>query len=522
MNSNKTILLTGATGTLGRETLSLFLQQGFDVVLICLPTPAEKARLMPYFRNPHVHIAWGNLKDYNVIYHAVSRVDFVVHVAALIPPAADYQPEEAVRVNYGSVLHFINAIRAQSRDIPFVYISSLAVTGSRLPPIHWGRVGDPVCPSMYDYYALSKVYAERALYESGLSRWVILRQTAMMPPNSKSVFDGIVYHQPLDNVLEWVSATDTAKLLNSICAGTHDEAFWRRTYNIGGGPAWRANNYRLMREMCAINGMEDMHSALDPGWFATQNFHGQFFLDSHELEDMFHYQSGGFEEFMQELRTVIRPLPKFLLAAKPLMRAAMRRIALGPNGPLRWIRGQDEDRIEAFFGSYEKWENIPGWEAYSEELPDSPPVHIDHGYDESVPIASLSLSALKQAAEFRGGRLESVFTDGAYEPLMWRCAKGHMFSASPNLVLQGGHWCPDCEREAWDYGMRAQQNPFFAQIWTPLHDGSQMRSYAKVVQESIVNRREAPPRKKIAYQFAPVKAWRLKYFFRVKRKSGAY
>ena len=40
----------------------------------------------------------------------------------------------------------------------------VAETGDRMPPVHWGRVGDPIKPSMFDYYAVSKVAAGAACY----------------------------------------------------------------------------------------------------------------------------------------------------------------------------------------------------------------------------------------------------------------------------------------------------------------------------------------------------------------------
>jgi hypothetical protein len=57
-----------------------------------------------------------------------------------------------------------------------------------------------------------------------------------------------------------------------------------------------------------------------------------------------------------------------------------------------------------------------------------------------------------------------------YTPLKWQCHKGHEFEATPYLILKAGHWCPVCESEAWDYPERAKHNPFFAQVWMPLHD----------------------------------------------------
>lgn len=54
-------------------------------------------------------------------------------------------------------------------------------------------------------------------------------------------------------------------------------------------------------------------------------------------------------------------------------------------------------------------------------------------------------------------------------PLEWECAFGHEFKATPNLVLKGGHWCPECERSKWNFAEMAKVNPFFAQVWTPIH-----------------------------------------------------
>ena len=45
------------------------------------------------------------------------------------------------------------------------------------------------------------------------------------------------------------------------------------------------------------------------------------------------------------------------------------------------------------------------------------------------------------------------------------------------------NWCPECERKSWNYGARAKVDPFFAQVWNPLHDPDEMRKYPKEVTE---------------------------------------
>ena len=112
-------------------------------------------------------------------------------------------------------------------------------------------------------------------------------------------------------------------------------------------------------------------------------------------------------------------------------------------------------------------------------------IPIDHGYDESKPEAELTLEDMKGAAAFRGGEcLSDTMTQGDWKSrLSFRCAFGHTFEASPRLVLEGGHWCPECERKSWNYGARAKVDPFFAQVWDPLHDPEEMREYPKEVSE---------------------------------------
>lgn len=63
---------------------------------------------------------------------------------------------------------------------------------------------------------------------------------------------------------------------------------------------------------------------------------------------------------------------------------------------------------------------------------------------------------------------ESMTQGDLYIPLKWSCAFGHEFEATPNLVLRGGHWCPECERSKWNYAEVAKSSPFFAQVWTPI------------------------------------------------------
>jgi nucleoside-diphosphate-sugar epimerase len=121
-----------------------------------------------YKNDPAVTIIWGDLTDYDDVLKAVSLSDVILHVAALVSPAADKHPDLAWKINYGGTENIVKAIKSQPNPdlIKLVYIGTIAETGNRSVPVHWGRIGDPIVPSLYDYYAVSKIAAERLVIES--------------------------------------------------------------------------------------------------------------------------------------------------------------------------------------------------------------------------------------------------------------------------------------------------------------------------------------------------------------------
>ena len=84
------------------------------------------------------------------------------------------------------------------------------------------EVGDPIKPSMFDYYAVSKVAAERLVIESGLKYWVSLRQTGIIGKAMSEINDAIMFHNCFDNVLEYCSDRDSARAMKNLCAFYHD------------------------------------------------------------------------------------------------------------------------------------------------------------------------------------------------------------------------------------------------------------------------------------------------------------
>lgn len=480
------------------------------MTVLALDTPESRKIIRQLAKLGDFRTVWGDLTDYASVREAVREVDVILHLAALVSPAADLKPALAMKINWGGTRNLLQAIRESQRadEVYFVNIGTVAETGDRLPPIHWGRVGDPVKPSYFDYYAVAKTAAEREVIESGLTHWVSLRQTGIIGPAMTRIFEPIILHNPLNNVLEYVSDRDSARLLRNLCIrlanGTLSSSFWEHIYNIGGGQSCRANSLTLYEGVFSRVGVSDLADAINPRWFATRNFHGQYYLDSDKLENLLHFRQDSLDYFYDSYERTLGPsvalgrtaakFPGGESLVKQIIRQRLKHIAKKPLGTLHALETHDADQIAAFWGSYEAWQKLPdSLEKFlqSVELPQNVelpqkveltqqnpvhidhdgPVHIDHGYDESKPESALTLADVKGAAQFRGGEClsETMETGDWRSKLHFRCAFGHEFAASPRLVLEGGHWCPQCEDESWNYSARALVDPFFAQVWWPLH-----------------------------------------------------
>lgn len=340
-------------------------------------------------------------------------------------------------------------------------------------PVHWGRVGDPINPSMFDYYALSKVFSELAVFESGLKHWVSIRQTGQHPSAEEAGEEPIIWHQAPNNVLEWSTSIESGICMANLCEDWVPEEFWRKGYNLSSGAGYRLATWELMD----IN-LEAFHMGLkdimDCSMMAPYNFHGHYFSDSDLLDDILHFRCipaeqywGGVKDEMR--RMAANPMIAAMFPSAEAMKAHNIEIGHKRMGTYWMKENNEENWIKAFFGYKEKMEAMLKNEDFDLHHPSEEVTYLDHGYDEEKGIENLMVEDLKKAAKFRGGEyLEETAPKDIYTPVKWKCADGHEFKMSVNAVVQGGHWCQDCLSHEWRYGKIAKVNPYYAQVWTPI------------------------------------------------------
>ncbi|MBQ6046001.1 MAG: NAD-dependent epimerase/dehydratase family protein [Bacteroidales bacterium] len=470
----KRIFLTGATGTMGWAGLQELLKypEQYDVTILARPSKKNHKKLKPI--EDKIHVVWGDLVNYDDVLKGVTGADYVLHVGGMVSPKADYYPEKTLRVNVKAAENVVKAVLAQANrdDMRVVYIGSVAETSDRNEPIHWGRCGDPVFASNFDYYAVSKIAAERIFADSGIRHWVSLRQSGILYPAILKNFDPIMFHVPIRGVLEWATVEDSGRLLERVCRDNVPNSFWNRFYNISSGPQYRMTNYDFETRVLKAVHCPRPEKIFNANWFVLKNFHGHYYLDADKLEEILHFRANiPLDDYFKQLGAGLPGIFRMAKIVPPfIIKAALCQLANKKTyGTQYWISHNDTARISAYYGSLEEWRAIPKWSDWdlSEPADADKAVQIQHGYDETKSLAQLTLAELQAAAAFRGGRLVSdEYSGDPSQILEWECHNGHRFKASPKLVLEGGHWCPDCLSNHWDnFSDVAKHNPFFAQVY---------------------------------------------------------
>jgi UDP-glucose 4-epimerase len=111
MLKNKTLLITGGTGSFGNAVLQRFLQTDhFSEIRIFSRDEKKQDDMRTALKNDKLKFYIGDVRDYNSIERATRNVDYVFHAAALKQvPSCEFFPLEATRTNVMGTQNVIDA-----------------------------------------------------------------------------------------------------------------------------------------------------------------------------------------------------------------------------------------------------------------------------------------------------------------------------------------------------------------------------------------------------------------------------
>lgn len=111
MFKNKTILITGSTGSWGQELAKQLLEKNPMKVVAFSRGELAQVNMQRKFNDDRIEYVIGDVRDADAVDRLFSRgVDYVFHLAALKHvPVCENQPQEAIKTNVNGTVNVVNA-----------------------------------------------------------------------------------------------------------------------------------------------------------------------------------------------------------------------------------------------------------------------------------------------------------------------------------------------------------------------------------------------------------------------------
>lgn len=289
----RTVLITGGAGSMGRLVIGRLCAAGISARAFDLPS-VDFSGLEGH---PGVEIARGDLTRPDDLQRAVSGIDAVVHLAAILPPVADRNPSLTHRVNVEGTRALIGAVEAGAPGARFVFSSSVSVYGDTSREKHDGAgigVDRPAAPD--DTYATSKAESERLVRESRTD-WVALRISGVAVP---------VFQEPpaawpflADQRVEFVHRDDAVA---AVVEAVGLPGSQRVVYNVAGGATWRMTGRDYAGDYLEIVGVDRDEAVYQPG-------PGHFdWYDTGSSQRVLRFQNTPYDAYLAQVRAEVQRL----------------------------------------------------------------------------------------------------------------------------------------------------------------------------------------------------------------------
>ena len=107
---DKTLMITGGTGSFGNMVLKRFLDTGIGAIKVFSRDENKQDNMRRQYQNDKIKFHIGDVRDFQSVKSAMYGVDYVFHAAALKQvPSCEFFPIEAVKTNVLGTENVLNA-----------------------------------------------------------------------------------------------------------------------------------------------------------------------------------------------------------------------------------------------------------------------------------------------------------------------------------------------------------------------------------------------------------------------------
>ncbi|ELZ5939667.1 polysaccharide biosynthesis protein [Providencia rettgeri] len=144
MFNNKTLLITGGTGSFGNAVLRRFLNSDIKEIRIFSRDEKKQDDMRKYFQSDKLKFYIGDVRDLQSVSNAMRGVNYVYHAAALKQvPSCEFYPLEAVKTNVlgtenvleSAIYHNVEKVVCLSTDKAVYPINAMGISKAMMEKV---------------------------------------------------------------------------------------------------------------------------------------------------------------------------------------------------------------------------------------------------------------------------------------------------------------------------------------------------------------------------------------------------
>jgi nucleoside-diphosphate-sugar epimerase len=241
-----------------------------------------------------IELIKGDITDVGAVRRAVDRVEAVIHLAAILPPASERDRARTFAVNVDGTSQVIRALESLAPEAVLVFSSSVSTYGDTTqepPPVRVSHAQRAI-----DAYAESKLISEQLLRDSQAT-WVILRIAGIAVPAFQE--PPAVWPFMPEQRVELVHRDDVVTAIHHATTATGARG---KIFNIAGGPTWRMTGREYVGRLYDLMGVppEEATFRTSPGWVD--------WYDTWESQRFLCYQNIPYGTFLAQIEAEVARL----------------------------------------------------------------------------------------------------------------------------------------------------------------------------------------------------------------------
>ncbi len=315
-NTDAKIIVTGAFGLVGRETLKALDKSGYQPLCIDLDTVENRLFAAEYEKKTGLRTIFLDITNEEEIKNILvaEKPDIIIHLAAIVPPHCYLKPDLAFQVNVIGTQNLVKIARKLTSLKRFIFISSNSIHGPRNPHKAYDLITAETALNPCDNYARHKVQSEQYLTASGVP-WVIIRLPSIFgldQSSGGSLFLKYLFMMPPERRIHALDARDAGLAI----ANAVDAPILWQTLVLGGAqPDWTRTSAEFFGAILGAQGMKPIPARYfrQPDPERDADWYYEDWVDSSGSQKLLQYQTHTFAQYLKDLKKVKTQVPRWLM-----------------------------------------------------------------------------------------------------------------------------------------------------------------------------------------------------------------